>query len=581
MKTFLIALTSAVVCALAVPALPATAASVSIGTDARVTRNTYVRHDGGTDAAIQVCNSTAPADYGLYTVDNEPFSVVDPSNPNLIVTGWNDYCSDWMGLGFSTDGGRTWTNSLVPGYPADTSTEGMASPEYLRTNEGSDPTGAFDDHGHFYFLALAYNGFAGPKTNSDVYVARYNVVDPTTNHGYPLDYIGTTRVGQGPAAANFKGRFNDKDMLQVDHTGGPNNGNIYACWTKFPASGQSTILFSRSTDGGVTFSKPIGVSGLQTGQGCDIAVESDGDVYVSWRDIDTSSAKRSFGMSVVRSSDGGLTFGKVVKIANLTPYNPFDGTRDCGDGLDACPSGFVFARVPLEPRLTADQSGQLKGVYSVFQASDPTTVVPSTSSYSSAGPGLVGQGAVMISRSLDDGKHWSAPARIDPTSVGHQFFPDAAALDGRLAVVWQDSRTDPAYSVQRPIGNTAAATSSGTNALNSYAAVSTDGVHFGSTIKVSSMGQQPQYEMFDAASVPFLGDYNWIDLVPGPRGSLLGYMSWTDNRDVVQGTDPRETTQDGFDVESGWQLQPDGSYTRQFNLGGYDQNIYGNSISIP
>ena len=39
-----------------------------------------------------------------------------------MIAGWNDYCSDWMGLGFSTDGGNTWTDSLVPGYPADTST---------------------------------------------------------------------------------------------------------------------------------------------------------------------------------------------------------------------------------------------------------------------------------------------------------------------------------------------------------------------------------------------------------------------------------------------------------------------------
>ena len=97
----------------------------------------------------------------------------------------------------------------------------------------------------------------------------------------------------------------------------------------------------------------------------------------------------------------------------------------------------------------------------------------------------------------------------------------------------------------------------------------------------SSVGQMPQYEMFDAASVPFLGDYNWIQLVERRDGSLFGYMSWTDNRDVVPGTDPRETTQDGFDVESGWELQPDGTYTRLPNIGGYDQNIYGNSIVIP
>jgi hypothetical protein len=568
--------------ALAAPAAALSGSSTIGSGDDRVTRHRYVRHDGGTDAAIQICNSTAPADYGNNTVNNEPFSVVDPQNPNLIISGWNDYCSDWMGLGFSTDGGQTWTNSLVPGYPADTSAEGMESPEYLRTNTASDPLGAFDTHGHFYFGAISYNGFAGPKTNADMWVARYDVVNPSTNHGYPLDYLDTVRVGKGTPSANFFGKFLDKPMIEVDRTGGRFDGNVYACFTKFPGAGQSEIYFAASSDGGRTFTMPVSISKRQSGQGCDIAVEHDGDVYVSWRDFETSSSKKNFGVSMVRSSDGGLTFGKVVNIVELTAYNPFDTARDCGDGADACPSEFVFHRVPLEPRLTADPTGQLPGIYSTFQAVDPATVVPSATSYSSAGIGSVGQGMVWVSRSLDNGRTWSAPFKISPSSVGHQYFPDVDALAGRLVAVWQDSRTDPCYSVQRPVGNTAGATAcASTNNLNTYAAVSTNGTSFLAAKKVSSIGQQPQYEMFDAASVPFLGDYNWIQLVQRTDGSLFGYMTWTDNRDVVPGTDPRETTQDGFDVESGWQLQPDGTYTRQFNLGGYDQNIYGNTISIP
>ena len=573
------------VAALAAPATALSGNATIGGADDRVTRHTYVRHDGGTDPTIEVCNSTAPADYGNRTVNNEPFSVVDPNNPNLIVAGWNDYCSDWMGLGFSTDGGQTWTNSLVPGYPADTSTEGKQSPEYIRTNNASDPLGAFDTHGHFYFGAISYNGFAGPKTNADVWVAKYDVVNPASNHGYPLDYLGTTRVGKGTPSANFLGKFLDKPMLEVDRTGGSTDGNVYMCFTKFPGNGRGTIYFSASKNGGASFSKPIAISGMLASQGCDIAVEHDGDVHVSWRTFDTSSSKKNFGVAAVRSPNAGATFSKPVMVAQLRGYNPFDGARDCGDGVDGCPSGFVFARVPLEPRLTADPTGVLPGIYSIVQAADPSTIVPSTSSYSSVGApsasGLVGQGAIYIMRSLDDGKTWSAPHRVDSSSVGHQFFPDADALDGRLVVVWQDSRVDPAYSVQRPIGNTSTATSSGTAVVNTYAAVSTDGTTFGATQTVSSVGMQPQYEMFDAASVPFLGDYNWIQLVKKADGSLFGYMTWTDNRDVVPGTDPRETTQDGFDVESGWQLQPDGSYTRRFNLGGYDQNIYGNTISIP
>ncbi len=506
-----------------------------------------------------------------------------------MIAGWNDYCSGWMGLAFSTDGGQTWTNSLVPGYPQDTSTEGMQSPEFIRTNAASDPVAAFDRTGdHFYFGSISYNEFAGPSTNSDVWVARYDVLDPG-DLGYaiyPLDYLGTTQVGKGPAAANFFGIFHDKEMIEVDRTGGLHDGSLYECWTKFPGFGTPRIYFSRSTDGGQTFSKGISVAGKTSGQGCDIAVEADGDVYISWRDFETSSSHRNFGVSVVRSSDGGQTFSKPVKIADLLAYNPFDTARDCGDGTEACPSGFVFARVPLEPRLTSDPTGGLPGVYSVFQAVDPETTEPSGTSFSSAGfgTGLVGQSFVWVWRSLDDGATWSSPLKIDDQALGHQFFPDADALDGRLAVTWQDSRVDPCYDVQLPVGNTTGATSCGTGIVNAYVAVSTDGTTFGASIQASSVANQPQYEMFANRNVPFYGDYNWIQLAEDGDGSLFGYMTWTDNRDVVTGPDPREAVQDGFDVHQCRVFDPAtatwGPDTCP-NEGGLNQNIYGNTITIP
>jgi hypothetical protein len=549
----------------------------------------YVRHDGGTDASIEACNDTEdPAAFGAFTQNNEPFSVVDPSNLDLIVSGWNDYCSDWMGLAFSTDGGETWTDSLVPGYAADTSTEGMASPEFGRTNTASDPVGAFSPDGStFYFGFLAYNGFAGPKTNSDVAVARFDVLEPgdAGYAAYPLDYRDTIQVGKGPAAANFFGIFNDKEMIEVDQTGGATDGNVYICWTKFPANGTPTIRFRASSNGGQTFSPPVNLTEGGAGQGCDVTVEADGDIYVIWRDFEFSSSHKNFGVSFARSTDGGLSFSKARNIRSFAGYNPFDGARDCGDGPDLCPSEFVFFRVPLEPRITSDPTGELPGVFAIWQAVDPATVVPSDTTYSSTGPGTfgtedVGQSFAWVSRSTNDGATWGTPVKVSNAPVGHQFFPDGDALAGRLAVVWQDSRVDPCYSVQLPIGNTEDATSCGTDVLRSYVAVSTNGQTFGSAIQASTVGQQPQYEMFDAVDVPFLGDYNWIDLVENADGSLSGYLSWTDNRDVVPGDDPREETQDGFDVLN-WVENPDGTFTRQFNLGGLDQNIYGNSIAIP
>jgi hypothetical protein len=554
------------------------------GDDDRVTRQRYVRHDLGSDSTIRICNSTDQADFGNLTQNNEPFSVVDPTNIDLVIAGWNDYCSGWMGLGFSTNGGKSWTDSLVPGYPADTSEEGMQSPEFVRTNTASDPVAAFNRIGtRFYFGFIAYNGFAGKKTNSDLAVAVYRVRDQDDPlfERYPLDYLRTTQIVRGPAAANFNGKFADKEMLEVDRTGGRFDGNVYVCWTKFPAFGESRIYFSHSSDNGLTFSRPIQISKQFAGQGCDITVESDGDVYVLWRDFELSSSKKNFGISVTRSPNGGVSWTRPHKIANLPEYTPFDTTRDCGDNDLECPSEYVFARVPLEPRITSDPTGELPGVYAAVQASDPDTITESRSSYFSAGvPGLVGRSVVQIYRSIDDGRTWTGPYAVTRERRGHQFFPDVDALAGRLAVLWQDSREDPAYSVQRPVGNTADRTSSGDDVVNSYVAVSTNGRSFGTDVRVSTVGNQMQYEMFGAASVPFYGDYNWISLAENGAGALFGYGTWTDNRDVVPGTDPREAEQDGFDVRGCWETQ-DGELVRTcFNRGGYDQNIYGNSLAI-
>jgi hypothetical protein len=572
--------------------------------DDRVTGHPYLRHDGGTDQAIQECSSLAtnPApdniagdgdidsnDGGNRHQNNEPFSVIDPTNPNMVVAGWNDYCSTdlgagWMGLGFSADRGETWVNSLVPGYPQDTSAEGMASPLYGSHTDAGDPVAAFDRAGNLYAGGIAFNRVR--PANGDVWVAKYL----TTPHpsGYPYDYAHTRIVGQGTPSAVQGGIFQDKIMLEVDRTGGAHDGNVYVCWTRFVAAGQNRIYFSRSTDGGNSFSRPIAISGggnIRT-QGCDIAIEHDGDVYVAYRTFATPSM-RTATLAYARSTDGGASFGPAQIIRSIVPYNPFDTDRNCGDGPVHCPSDFVFARIPLEVRIAADQTGGLPGVYLAYMEIRPDSIVASTSSYSSAGPGLVGQSLVYLIRSTNNGATWSAPTPVDPQPVGHQFFPDLDLLDGTLAVMWQDSRTDPAYSVQRPIGNTrdaqGRAVSSGRNIVNTFLTSSTTGTSFTPALRISSQGNQPEYEMFSNRDLPFYGDYNWLNLARLAGGGLLGYTAWTDNRDVVAGADPRESFNDGFDVLQCRTQQADGSFGPDTcaNAGGLNQNIYGISFTLP
>jgi len=603
---------------------PLAGQTVSGDGDDKVTGQTYVRHDGGTDTGIQHCNNTQsnPAaddnpddgdadsnDGGSRRQGNEPFAVIDPTDPDTVVAGWNDYClsdlgAGWESIGVSRDRGETWTNSIVPGYPQDTSAEGRASPLHGTHTDAGDPVAAFDRVGNLFVGGIAFNRVK--PSNGDVWVATYS----TNSHpsGFPFDYQRTVVVGQGTPSEVIGGIFQDKIMLEVDRTGGPHDGNVYVCWTRFTGAGQNKAYFTRSTDSGRTFSRPISISRSQevkSVQGCDIAIESDGDVYVTFRTFVTNPNFVN-GLAFARSSDGGQSFSRGEMIRSIVPYAPASPSRDCGDGPFLCSSDFVFHRVPLEPRVAADPSGDLPGVYLVYNEIRPGSVVESTSTYSSAGSGRVGQSLVYVVRSTDNGNTWSAPVAVDPQPVGHQFFADIDVLNGQLAVVWQDSRTDPAYSVQYPIGNARDAedrgVSSGTNIVSSLMAASTDAIAWTATT-VSSQTHQSQYEMFGSRNIPFHGDYNWISLAERPDGTLFGYMAWTDNRDVVPGPDPRELEADGFDdgfdvaqclIDLG---QSDGSelaggvplarsdapYSGNNcgNNGGLDQNIYGVSVTFP
>jgi hypothetical protein len=596
MRRVLVA-TATIALALATAA-PASAAVVYDGDDDRVTEQTWVRHDGGTDAAIDHCNDTAtdPAadddlndadldsnDGGSRRQNNEPYAVVDPTDPDVVVTGWNDYCltdfdAGWQGFGFSNDAGESWTNSFVPGYPQDTSAEGMESPLFGQQAFAGDPIAAFDSDGNLFVGGIAFNRVGA--INGDVYVATYAAEDQP--QGYPVDYLRTRVVGVGTPSRNFVGIFQDKPMLEVDRTGGDHDGNVYVCWSRFTGFGQNKLYFSRSTDMGQTFSRPIALSRSEevlSVQGCDIAVEADGDVYVTYRTFGGGGTQT--GLAFNRSTDGGVSFSRSRLIRPITPYAPNDGTRDCGDGPFECPSGFVFARIPLEPRVTADQTGELPGVFLTYNEIEPGSTEPSETSYSSAGAGMVGQSLVYVVSTTNNGATWSAPTPVDPAAEGHQFFPDVDALAGHLAVVWQDSRTDDCYDVQLPMGNRPNATSCGTDIVNTFVATG-DGSTFDPSAQVSDVAHQPEYEMFGDRDIPFQGDYNWISLAERDDGSLFGYFAWTDNRDVVEGTDPREAVQDGFDVrQCRTETDPDvfGPDTCA-NAGGLNQQIYGNSLEI-
>ena len=558
--------------------------------DVKVTDHSYVRYDGGSDPVITSCGSDATTeaaggDDGGNRQQNEPTVAVKPDDPNFIVASANDYCTvpltadAWQGIYVSTDGGVTWINSLLPGYPGDTSAAGASSP--LATNSG-DPLLDFDNDGHLFAGGITFNRTVttanSPKlaSNGHMYVARYTR-DVTAPLGMRFD--GVVIVGEGtPGQFPFAGRFNDKPSMRVDDwEDSPFEGNVYVAWTLFPGSGSDQILFSRSTDAGLTFSKPIKISkGVASAQDSTIAVRPNGDVYVFWRRYAFVAAGVMNSIVYVKSTDGGAHFSNPAQATELVPYESEDeyvsggSARDCGDGPDLCVSNFVFARNGPAPSAISDADGNLYLSYE--------EVVPASSNDDTYQPD--GRARAVVIKSSNGGGSWSKVV-IDAQTTGHQFWPTITydKVNDRLAAIYYDSRSDPEYSAHRPIGNDAdgisscgAAPSPICEVLNTYMAISTDGGATWSPAKVSTLGNQPQYETFDNRDVPFFGDYIAID---AGAGQIFGV--WTDNRDIVPGIDPRETTQDGFDVHQCRVQNTDGSWSSDNcpNAGGLNANIYG------
>jgi hypothetical protein len=537
--------------------------ALGVSANARVTRDdtasSYLRYDGSSDATMAACSTGRRS-------QNEPTVAVDPHDTSVIVAGSNDYCAAivngdvWAGYYRSTDGGSSWQDSLVPGYPADTSAAGTASPVHGSCATSGDPSQGFDNAGRLFYAYICFN--RGKPVNGGIYVSRY------TNDGGTYDRTVLVKKGTPSALFAASGLFQDKVNLAVDQTAGPHSGNVYVAWSQYTGqAGNNSVLLARSTDHGLTFSQPVRVTSVAHGTAsfADVAVGPDGAVYVTAIDY-PSPSNPGADIWVARSTDGGVTFGPAVVVASIVQFDSSqysgNGASDCGDGPFACPTGLTFSRFFSSSAVAADATG----VHVVWAARTASG----------------GQSKIFV-RNSPDGISWPTPATtLDTVAVGHQWFPDIASSGGTISVVFYDSRADPAYSPALPPGNTAAGVNSG-DVVNTYVAQSGNGGASWGETQVSSAASNFGWETHGSRRDGFWGDYLYISAV---GGTVMA--AWTDSRDLVPGTDPRETgaddDADGFDVYQPCTYVPNDinapSYSSPLvsdpclSQGGLDQNIY-------
>jgi hypothetical protein len=458
---------------------------------------------------------------GVTNPHNETSIAVNPTNPQNIVGGANDY---QLGINpgghvsetlrsfahVSIDGGQTWSE-----YPINSNSSYQAT---------GDPSVAFDASGHAYYATLGFR-FVGPANaqNPDVLVA---------NSGDGGQSWDVKRIASGSGVETSVG-----DLLDKEYVAAWGSGNAIVTYGDFRlgkggsfSTGQ--IFASVTHDFGKTWTKPTLISGDRDQAFVSVpTVAADGKVYVAFLNTDNLDPKNSetFGRDsyyVVQVSpdDGHALLPGPVKVADV-----IDGATDYPLAFGRQTYQDSLFRTWAAGNITADptRAGHLAVVWSDMRNSE----LPAPQNPYEA----VTNSDVIVSESFDGGLHWSEPAAIDLRN--DQFMP-WGAFDGSggLDIGFFDRSYDEANHVY---GYTvahagASATPSPPSAFHPTE-VTTDGSDPTQGDRWFRATVDPNFP----GATRFLGDYSNIAVVPtgtggGGTGITLGtdvVAYWTDMRE--------------------------------------------------
>ncbi len=416
-------------------------------------------------------------------IHNEEQIAINPTNPNNVVAVWRDFREGYrqVGVGYSTDAGETWKDTLI----------GLGIAPYPWE---SDPGLTVDRFGNFYALTLcaqAVNPF--PPFGS---LCVYKSTDGGATWGTPIKVVDSVA-------------FEDKPLITCDQTGGVYDGNLYVCWSRVNSAmpESSGLFFSFSTNAGINWSIPKRFSHAPGNFWPVPAVGPNGEVYLGWQQSSIPNWPKDE-LVYSKSTDGGNNFTSPQTITILTTeLSPFL-------------NGFIltFAYPALGTDISnSSHKGNLYVAY--MDKRNPTS-----------------DQDIFWSRSTDQGGNWSTPIRINDDPLDNnadQFFPWVSVnQDGIISVLFYDRRNDTAnllfdvYMSQSYDGGQAFTPNKKITTVSSY------------PLQLLSVNKFP----YSPTNTDYSKTPMWASPLAGLIGEYIGISSYGSQNNLVW-TDTREGSQ--------------------------------------
>lgn len=342
----------------------------------------------------------------------EPWLAIDPRNGRIRVAAWQQ--DRWTNGGAravvsatSQDGGATWRPFLHPFSRCG----GAAAGSPGDFERATDPWVEVGADGTVHMMALATTGLTLRDGSSSTML-----VSRSTDGG--LTWSAPQALIRDDGL-----HHNDKNTLTPDPL---DPRRVYAVWNRLDRGGRGPAMFARSTDSGATWEPareivdpvpPGGVGSART-LGNRVLVVQAGAQRGALVNVFTLSHFFPGGVTrrvaAVTSTDGGDTWSAPVIVGDLREV----GTRDPATGRTVRDGSIL-------PAVTAGPDGTLWVAWQDGRFNDGAF------------------DAIVLSRSTDAGRTWSAPAVVNRVRSTAAFTPVLHVRpDGRLGVLHFDLRND-------------------------------------------------------------------------------------------------------------------------------------------
>ena len=456
-------------------------------------------------------NASGFSNFGCTTPQNETTIAVNPTNPNNLIAGANDYrvCCDFTGLNdatggayYSFDNGLTWTNVQLPALTAETAAKGQLQ----KVDSAGDPVIAFSPDGVAYYANIAFSRVS-PASAILVSVSR----DGGKTWSEP-NVVTFTNAG------NF---VHDKNWIAA----GP-DGKVVITWTRFNLGPrglgfrESPIVGAFSKDYGKTWNRqsfPISDAAHPFNQGSQVQYGPDGALYVSYEAASPTTGFATDAMVIARSTDDGQTF-QTKELARV--YDDFDcypmfaGRQTLSD---------MHFRLNSYPSMSIDQS---TGVIAIVWTDDQ-------------GAGNCGTGQASFSGTTANQVKllrgtWatigSAAVEHVTSSAPDKVFPSVAAAGGKLVVGYYTrdyailSLATVCHFRTNDAGGANITPSPSPNSVCMDYAAKKSSDNFASQIRLSTESSNPYIQFADGG---FIGDYSQVAINPD---ASRAFGAWTDFR---------------------------------------------------